>query len=205
MDEEYNLDRTIEMRFLFRDQKRDTKRAESAASFWLKQQAQSLIEVALFVPVFALLVCYAVDLGYFYLVAASLSSSARNAVEYSVQGNAATAGAKLPAGGPVSATTSVAALAVADLTSFLNASTSTSVYVCSNSIVTSSHPSRCASYGATTLSYTADSDPESAMFQLNRVDVVYTISPPIPLAFAGTSLNIIPASFHRMVEMRAIN
>jgi Flp pilus assembly protein TadG len=193
------------MKVLFRNRSQEASRAQRAQGFWLKQQAQSLIEVALFVPVFTLLVCYAVDLGYFYLVAASLSSSARNAVEYSVQGNAATASSKLPAGGPVSTATSVAALAVADLTSFLNASASTSVYVCSNSIVSSSHPSRCASYGATTLSYTADSDPESSLFQLNRVDVVYTISPPIPLGFAGTSLNIIPTSFHRTVEMRAIN
>jgi hypothetical protein len=111
----------------------------------------------------------------------------------------------LPAAGPITTATSVAALAVGDLSSFLNASVSTSVYVCSNSIVTSSHPTRCASYGPTTLSYTADADPESAMFQLNRVDVVYTISPPIPLGFSGTSLSMIPTSFHRTVEMRAIN
>lgn len=193
------------MSFLFRKRSRRAKPNHLGESFWLKQQAQSLIEVALFVPVFTLLVCYAVDLGYFYLVAASLSSSARNAAEYSIQGNAAAAASKLPAGGPISTTISVAALAVGDLSSFINASVSTSVYVCSASIVTTSHPSRCASYGATTLSYTADSDPESSLFQLNRVDVVYTVSPPIPLGFSGTSLNIIPTSFHRTVEMRAIN
>lgn len=193
------------MSFFLKTRKRYITRGQVDGGFWLKQQAQSLIEVALFVPIFTLLVCYAVDLGYFYLVAASLSSSARNAAEYSIQGNAATASSKLPSGGPVSTTTSVAALAVGDLASLFNSSVSTSVYVCSNSIVTGSHPSRCASYGTTALSYAADADPESSLFQLNRVDVVYTISPPIPLAFSGTSLNMIPTSFHRTVEMRAIN
>jgi Flp pilus assembly protein TadG len=193
------------MSFMFRNRKRPAPSAQRGEGFWLKQQAQSLIEVALFVPVFTLLVCYAVDLGYFYLVAASLSGSARNAAIYSIQGIGATAGSKLPAGGPISTTTSVAALAAGDLSTFINASTTTSVYVCSNSIVTSTHSSRCDSYGATTLSYAADSDPESSLFQLNRVDVVYTVSPPIPLGFAGTSLNIIPTSFHRTVEMRSIN
>jgi len=163
-----------------------------------------MIEVAIFVPLFTLLVCYAVDLGYFYMVAAALSSSARNAAEYSIQGNASSAASKLPAAGPISTTKSVAALAVGDLASFFNSPVATSVYVCSNSLVTSSHLSRCQSYGPTTLSYAADADPESTM-QLNRVDVVYTISPPIPLGFAGASLNIIPTTFRRSVEMRAIN
>jgi hypothetical protein len=170
----------------------------------MKQQAQSLLEVAVFVTFFIPLVCYAIDLGYFYIVAAALSSSARNAVEYSIQGNGTASQAKLPAAGPITTTNSVAALAVGDLSSFFNSSVSTSVYVCTNSLVTSSHRSNCQSYGPTTLSYAADTDPESTM-KLNRVDVVYTISPPIPLGFSGTSLNMIPTSFHRTAEMRAIN
>jgi hypothetical protein len=45
-----------------------------------------------------------------------------------------------------------------------------------------------------------DTDPESPTFQLNRVDVIYTVTPPIPIPAA-----IFPTtSFHRMVEMRAI-
>lgn len=193
------------MSFFSKKRQQHTAGGQPVAGFWLKQQAQSLLEVALFVPIVTLLMCYAIDLGYFYLVAASLSSAARNAAEYSIQGNAAAAGSKLPVGGPIATPTSVAALAVGDLSSLLNSSVSTSVYVCSNSVVTGSHPSRCASYGPATLSYAADADPESTMFQLNRVDVVYTVSPPIPLGFAGTSLNIIPTSFRRTVEMRAIN
>jgi Flp pilus assembly protein TadG len=193
------------MTFIHRDRISHPSRDNDTSGFWRKHQAQSLIEVALFVPLFTLLVCYAVDFGYFYLVAASLSSSARNAAEYSIQGNASPATSQLPAAGPISTTKSVAALAVGDLSSFFSSSVSTSIYVCSNSLVTASHPSNCQSYGGATVSYTADTDPESTLFQLNRVDVVYTISPPIPLGFAGTSLNIIPTTFHRTVEMRAIN
>ena len=192
------------MTLIHKARNRRPRNSKARGGFWIKEQAQSLLEVAIFVPLLTLLVCYAVDLGYFYMVAAALSSSARNAAEYSIQGNASSAALQLPTAGPISTTTSVAALAVGDLSGFFNASVSTSVYVCSNSVVTSLHPSNCQSYGATTLSYTADTDPESTM-QLNRVDVVYTISPPIPLGFAGTSLNIIPTTFHRSVEMRAIN
>jgi Flp pilus assembly protein TadG len=170
----------------------------------MKQQAQSLIEVAIFVPLLTLLVCYAVDYGYFYIVAAALSSSARSAVEYSIQGNGTASQAKLPTAGPITTTKSVAALAVGDLSSFFQSSVSTSVYVCTNSLVTSSHPSNCQSYGATTLSYAPHTDPESTM-KLNRVDVVYTISPPIPIGFdAGLTL-FLPTTFHRFAEMRAIN
>jgi hypothetical protein len=192
------------MNLLFRN--RDRSRTRNRLSFRHKQQAQSLIEVALFVPIFTLLLCYAGDLGYFYLVAASLSSSARNAAEYSIQGNAAAATSKLPSGGPVSTTTSVAALAVNDISSLFNASVTASVYVCSDSIITSSHPSRCAMYGASnTNTYTADTDPEGSLFHLNRVDIIYTISPPIPLGFLGTSLTLVPTTFHRSLEMRSIN
>jgi hypothetical protein len=184
------------MTFIHKIRYTQPTRSKASGGFWLKQQAQSLVEVAVFVTFFIPLVCYAVDLGYFYIVAASLSSSARNAAEYSIQGNAAAAGSKLPAGA------SVAALATGDISSF--PSVSTSIYVCSNSLITSSHPSNCQSYGSTTVSYTAHTDPESTM-KLNRVDVVYTISPPIPLGFAGASLSMIPTSFHRTAEMRAIN
>jgi Flp pilus assembly protein TadG len=184
------------MTFIYKARYRRPIHPKASGGFWIKEQAQSLLEVAVFITFFIPLVCYAIDLGYFYIVAAALSSSARNAAEYSIQGNAATASSKLPDGA------SVAALATGDLSSF--PSVSTSIYVCSNSLVTSSHPSNCQSYGTNAVSYTPDIDPENTM-KLNLVHVVYTISPPIPLGFAGTSLSMIPTSFRRTVEMRAIN
>ena len=158
----------------------------TSGSFWLRECAQSIVEVALFVPVFTLLVCYSVDFGYFYLVAASLSSSARNATEYSVQGFSSVSGTKPPVGGPTGTATSVAALALADMSSFANASTAVSVYVCNPT---------CVSYNSAPAA-TPHTDPESTLFTLNRVDVYYTISPPIPLGGLIPAA-IVPSVFHR--------
>jgi Flp pilus assembly protein TadG len=193
------------MTFIHRCRDKKPKSSEETLGFWTKEQGQSLMEVAILVPLFTLLVCYAVDFGYFYIVAASLSSSARNAAEYSIQGYSSASQSTLPAAGPISVATSVAALAMEDLSSFYNSSISTSVEICSDSVLTNTNSNRCASYGPSTLSYAADTDPENAFFHLNRVDVVYTISPPIPLGFLGTSSSIVPSTFRRTVEMRAIN
>ena len=56
-------------------------------SFCRGQGGQSLIEVALMVPIFTILVCYAVDFGYFLLVATSLNSAARSSLEYAIPGH----------------------------------------------------------------------------------------------------------------------
>jgi Flp pilus assembly protein TadG len=55
--------------------------------FWTGQgEGSSLIETALVMPVLILMLCFAVDIGYFFIVAANLVSSSRNAVLYSGQG-----------------------------------------------------------------------------------------------------------------------
>jgi Flp pilus assembly protein TadG len=165
---------------------------------------QSLVEVALIVPLFTLLLCYAIDIGYFYLVAASIVSSARNSVLYSIQGFTSVGSAGLPDGGPISSSTSVAALALGDLTTFANSSVNVSVYVCSLAVVTSTHTSRCQSYNSAPVPSSTDTDPENPMFTVNRVDVYYTIAPPIKLG--GIIPNgLVPTSFHRYAEMRALN
>ena len=61
------------------------------------EEGQSLVEVALMIPIFTILVCYAVDFGFFFLVATSLNSAARNAMEYSIQGTSSPAQAAEPA------------------------------------------------------------------------------------------------------------
>ena len=45
-----------------------------------------MIETALVMPVLVLMLCFAIDIGYFFIVAANLVSSSRNAVLYSGQG-----------------------------------------------------------------------------------------------------------------------
>lgn len=162
------------------------------------------MEVALIAPLFTLLFCYAIDIGYFYLVAASIASSAHNSVLYSIQGFNSVSGASLPDGGPISTSTSVAALALGDLTSFANASVNVSVYVCSLAIVTPTHTSRCQSYNSAPVPAITHIDPESPMFSMNRVDVYYTIDPPIQLG-GIIPKSLVPSTFHRYAEMRALN
>jgi Flp pilus assembly protein TadG len=166
--------------------------------FSRRQEGQSLIEVALFIPIFITLICYAVDFGYFFLVATSLDSAASNAAEYSVQGTSSPAQVAAPSAALVST------LAIASI-GLNGATTSTvSVRVCSSAVgVTApANTAQCATpaTGAGAISGTADTDPESPTFILNRVDILYTVSPlvPMPIAIFPTT------SFHRMVEMRSI-
>ena len=93
-----------------------------------RDEGQSLIESAIFLPILILLVAYAVDFGYFFIVAANLTSSSRNAAEYSIQGFASPAQSALPIAGPITTNTSVAALAVGDLSSLAASSTTTGTH-----------------------------------------------------------------------------
>lgn len=165
---------------------------------------QSLIEIAVMMPVLALLMAYAVDFGYFFIAAANLTSSARNAVEYSVLGYSGPAQSDEPAAGPISTTSSVAALAIADLNSLVNASTTTSVQVCSKVLGMNGNLARCGNYGPAASTYTPTADPEAPTFVLQRVDVTYTVQPPIPLSFFGVSF-LPNLKFHRQASMRAMD
>jgi len=170
-----------------------------------REEGNSLIEVAFISPLLVLLVCYAINYGYYFIVAINLTAAARSASEYSIQGFSAPGAGSLPAVGTSTTVKSVVALAMGDLGNLMRSSTTSSVEVCSASANTvSTNTVQCASYGPTSLSFTADTDPESGLFQLNRIDIVYTINPPVPLTFFHTSWTP-PATFHRSVEMRAIN
>jgi Flp pilus assembly protein TadG len=163
---------------------------------WQEEEGQSLIELALMVPIFTVLICYAVDFGYLFVTATSLNAAARNATEYAIQGSASPAQAAPPGAALVTSLT-IASLGLP------NASTSTvSVRVCSTSVgvnaVNNTALCSITSTGAGAISGSADVDPESPTFQVNRVDVVYTVNPPLPLP-----VSIFPSySFRRYVEMR---
>jgi Flp pilus assembly protein TadG len=167
-----------------------------AVRFPRGEKGQSLIELALILPIFTVLVCYAVDFGFFFLVATSLNSAARNAMEYAIQGTSSPAQTAEPSAAVVSS------LAIAAI-GLSTASTATvSVRICSSAVGvnTSTNTAQCTtpSTGAGAVSATPDTDPESPTFQLNRVDVVYTVTPPVPIP-----VSILPTlTFHRMVEMR---
>jgi hypothetical protein len=162
------------------------------------QRAQSLIEVAIFLPIFITLICYAVDFGYFFLVAGSLDSAARNGVEYSVQGASSPSQASEPS---ASAVSTLATLSIG----LPGATSSTvSVRVCSSSVGVNSitNTTQCSTpqSGGGSVSGTPDTDPESPTFLLNRVDVVYTVTPPVPMP-----ASLLPSmTFHREAEMRSV-
>ena len=151
-----------------------------------------------------LLIAYAIDFGYFFIVAANITSAAREATEYSVMGYQGPAQSTLPPAGPALTTNSVAATAMAGLTSLLNSSTTTTVQVCAKTIGMNGNLPKCNSYGPSGTIYTPAADPEAPKFTLQRVDVTYTVQPPVPMSFFRVSL--LPSlQFHRQVSMRVMD
>jgi Flp pilus assembly protein TadG len=177
------------------------------ANLAYSNRGQSLVEVAVLLPIFVLLAAYAVDFGYFFMVCSNLVSSTRNAVEYSIQGYQSPGQSALPAAGPATSTASVSALALGDVAGLADSATTTSVQVCSKAVGISSNVTKCSDYGPASSYNTAtaaQTDPEAPTFYLNRVDVTYTIQPPMPLSFF--SVPLLPSlSFHRHVSMRAMD
>ena len=174
------------------------RKATYTQRLWWAQQGQSLLEVALILPIFTILICYSIDMGYFFMAATTINAAARSGVEYAVQGSSSPSQSSQPSAAVVSN------LAINSI-GLAGASTSTiSVQVCSRAVGVnvSNNTAQCTSpsTGAGAVSGTPDVDPESPTFQLNRVDVVYTITSPIPIP-----ASIFPTrTFHRMVEMRSI-
>jgi Flp pilus assembly protein TadG len=168
------------------------------------ESGQSLVEFAVCLPVLVLLMAYAIDFAYFFIAAANITSAARNGAQYSVMGYQGPAQSSLAPAGPVSTTTSVASLAMADMVSLLNSSTTTTVRVCSKALGMSGNIPNCSSYGPTATAPTPAADPEAPTFVLQRVDVTYTVQPPVPLSIFGTSL-LPNLQFHRQVSMRAMD
>ena len=166
--------------------------------------AQSLIEVAVMMPLFILLFCYAIDFGYFFIVASSLTSSARN--RWRIR-----PGTFLGRQGPSSSRRHGGCqlgripCPGRHLRLLQRFRVDLRLRLLRLSRPQCGHVSQVPELRRSTLNYTADADPESAMFQLNRVDVVYTITPPIPLGFMPAGVAPTSMNFHRMAEMREID
>jgi Flp pilus assembly protein TadG len=164
----------------------------------------TLVELAVAIPILALMMAYAVDFGYFFIASASIENAARDAVEYGSAGYQTAGQETLPAGGPITSATSVSGEAVATLASYNASPTTTTVQVCSEANGVSNNVAQCTSYGPTGTSYTPATDPEAPHFVLQRVDVTYTVQPPVPMSFFKISL--LPSmKVHRQVSMRALN
>lgn len=180
-------------------------------------EGTSLLETALMLPLLIVLCFYAVDFGYFFLVAGNLVTASRNAALYSIQGFSTPAQQQIPSAGTANSladTAGVAGIAGGDLGSLANVSTGTKVEVCSKSIgvtavksgsTTTGYRSSCSTFPSGTLTFTPDVDPESMNgMLLHRVDVSYTINMPVSLNLFNFNLSP-PATFHWQVEMRAID
>ncbi len=176
----------------------------------VNQSGSSLVETALVVPVLVLILCFAIDIGYFFIVAANLVSASRNAVLYSSQGFVSPGQLSLPSAGSgaLSDTAGVAGLAGGDLVGLANMATKTNVQVCSKKLgitqTSSGYVTNCGTFPSGSLNFAPDQDPESNYGMLTqRVDVVYTVSPPIPVDFFLFSMP--PLTIHWQAEMRALD
>jgi uncharacterized membrane protein len=174
-------------------------------------RGSSLVETALVMPILILILCFAIDIGYFFIVAANLVSSARNAVLYSGQGFVSPAQQALPSAGTsgsLADTAGVAGLAGGDLSGLASMATNTTIQVCSKKIgvtqTSNGYITNCSTFPSGTLAYTPDQDPESTNGMLTqRVDVIYTVSPPIPVDFFTFTMP--PLTVHWQAEMRALD
>lgn len=190
---------------------------------------QALLETVLLMPLLLLIVLNAVNFGYFFLMALNITSASRSSGLYSIMGGATPSAIALPKGFPAATTTTVSYLALQDLTgAVFSPSTMAGVQVCSSSIPPSpgilnvgtlNMQTRCQRDPGSIGSFPpAEPDPElnagntAPAFLLNRVDVAYQFSPPIPtlpfniLALAALNCvspgGIVTCTFYRHVVMR---
>ena len=165
---------------------------------------QSLVEVAAFMPIFILLLALVMDFGYFFIAAAAINSAASSTVSYSVQGFSSPLERALPATGPTTLDVAVSTLALAAVSNLINGSTTTAVQICSKASGMNGNIPVCTSYGVAGTAYTPAADPEAPTFVLHRVDITYTVNPPVPLSFFKYNL-LSSMQFHRQVSMRALD
>lgn len=184
-----------------------------------RESGQSLLETALVMPFLLLLALNAVNFGYYFFVALNLAAAPRHGVEYSIQGYDTPTSATVPAAGPPTDVSTISALAYADIQNSLPSYGSAQVQVCSRRsgtgtltnpgtstqttpcCTTSSNASTSCSSGTLATGTAPASDPESPRFVLNRVDIVYTVTPLIAGNVFG--ITVLPSlSFHQQVSMR---
>ncbi len=168
-----------------------------------RESGQSMVETALMAPILVGLAFNALNLGYFWYMVLTLSAIPRQGVQYASQGGQAIAATSAPSASLIET------MVYENLTGAIKATSANAyVQVCTYGAGTtgtgSTQKSICTAYGSTTPTYTptaVTSDPEAPLFVLNRVTVVYTVTPLIP----GGAFNVLlPTNmqFKRQVSMR---
>jgi len=189
------------------------------------QAGQSLIETALILPLLLLLAFDAINFGYFFYSAVNVASAPREGVEWSIQGPSTPSNnANYAPAGPATDPTSVSSLTYEDMRGALPAFANSRIQVCTQSLginpsganTSSQVPNCCVSTSSSGTctpggSYTPTPDPEAPVFVLQRVDVVYQITPIIPQFSIPTggggriNLSLLPnLAIHRQVSMRGM-
>jgi hypothetical protein len=185
------------------------------------------METVLLMPLLLALILNAINFAYFFLMALNITSAARTSGLYSITGGATPAAIALPPAGTATTTTSVSYLAYQDLTGAVySPTTNAGVQVCSPAVGvlnagTINQKSQCTSFGSIGSFPAAEVDPElnsgstAPAFLLNRVDVGYQFSPPIPLMpfniivlaspACSSSGGNVTCTFYRHAMMRAMN
>lgn len=154
---------------------------------------QALLETVLLMPLLLAIVLNAINFGYFFLMALNITSASRSGAIYSVMGSSTPAAIALPKAGPAGTSTTVSYLAIQDLTGAVSSpSTNAGVHVCSPSVGvlnagTVNQKSDCTTVGSVGSFPASVPDPElngdssAPAFMLNRVDIAYQFTPPIPV------------------------
>ena len=166
------------------------------------EEGQSLLETAIAVPLMLGLAFNAINFGYFWFVVLTLSAAPRQGVQYATQGGQASGLNSSPG------TTAVSTLVYDNLTNSIKGATTSNagVQVCTNALgvagTGANQVSLCQQFNYPLTSPVA-ADPEAPVYVLNRVDVVYTVTPIIP---GSAFMVILPSNlqFHRQVSMRSL-
>ncbi len=166
-----------------------------------RREGQGLIEAAVLIPFLLVITFNAINLGYFFFVYLNLATAPRQGAQYSILGSVTTVNV-LPTADAVHQ------LLNDDISGAIAAASGSPARVCTLALGTSTpHDATqvplCQTHNAGSDPFTAvQPDPEAPALVLNRVDIAYTVTPPI----AGGAFNLImPSSltFHRLVYMRA--
>jgi Flp pilus assembly protein TadG len=165
------------------------------------EDAQSLLETALSLPLLLAVAFNLINFSYCWFVVLALSAAPRIGVEYATQGGSAMETVSAPG------TAAIKDLVYDNVTNAIKGATTANVTVrvCTNAkgVNTTTGVALCDTFGpAATLSGPA-ADPEAPVYVLDRVDVVYTVTPIIPGKAFGV---VLPTTmrFHRQVSMRSL-
>lgn len=165
-----------------------------------RDEGQSLLETAVAMPLLLTIAFNIINLAYCWFMVLALSAAPRQAVEFSSQGGQALSNSSEPTAAQVSQ------VALDNMTNAVHGATSanTSVQVCSIKVGPAvANIAPCTSVGPAFAFPSNTADPEAPAFVTNRVDVGYTVTPPIP----GTIFNVIlptTLKFQRHVSMRSL-